>query len=59
MSAAVTQTVARAKVELDYQRYQKAMFDKLAQEQAVRGEDVVQRETSVSCRASDPRWGGG
>ena len=45
---AATQTTARAKVELDYQQYQKAMFDKLAQEQAVRGEDVVQRQTTVA-----------
>jgi multidrug resistance efflux pump len=45
---AATQTATRAKVELDYQQYQKAMFDKLAQEQAVREEDVVQRATSVS-----------
>ena len=45
---AATQTAARAKVELDYQQYQKAMFDKLAQEQAVRGEDVVQRATTVA-----------
>ena len=43
-----TQTAARTKVELDYQQYQKAMFDKLAQEQAVRGEDVVQRATTVA-----------
>ena len=46
--AAATQTAARTKVELDYQQYQKAMFDKLAQEQAVRGEDVVQRATTVA-----------
>ena len=45
---AATQTATRAKVELDYQQLQKAMFDKLAQEQAVREEDVVQRATMVS-----------
>jgi multidrug resistance efflux pump len=44
---AATQTATRAKVELGYQQYQKALFDKLAQEQAVRGEDVVQRATTV------------
>ena len=45
---ATTQKVARAKVELDYQRYQKGLFDKLAKEQAVREEDVVQWATRVS-----------
>ena len=44
---AATQTATRAKVELDYQLYQKGLFDKLAKEQAVREEDVVQRATSV------------
>src|SRR6478736_9602412 len=44
---AATQTATRAKVELGYQQYQKSLFDKLAQEQAVRGEDVVQRATTV------------
>src|SRR5438876_5732521 len=34
------QNAARTKVELAYQRYQKKIFDKLAQEQAVREEDV-------------------
>jgi multidrug resistance efflux pump len=46
--AAATQTATRAKVELDYQQYQKTIFDKLAKEQAVREEDVVQRATSVA-----------
>ena len=45
---AATQTATRAKVELDYQQYQKGLFDKLAKEQAVREEDVVQRATSVA-----------
>jgi multidrug resistance efflux pump len=45
---ATTQKVARAKVELEYQRYQKGLFDKLATEQAVREEDVVQWATRVS-----------
>ena len=45
---AATQTATRAKVQLDYQQYQKGIFDKLAKEQAVREEDVVQRATSVS-----------
>ena len=46
--AAATQTATRAKVELDYQQYQKGIFDKLAKEQAVREEDVVQRATTVA-----------
>ena len=45
---AAAQTATRAKVQLDYQQYQKTLFDKLAQEQAVREEDVVQRATSVA-----------
>ena len=45
---AATQTATRAKVELDYQQYQQGLFDKLAKEQAVREEDVVQRATSVA-----------
>ena len=45
---AATQKAARAKVELDYQQYQKGLFDKLAKEQAVREEDVVQWATRVS-----------
>ena len=45
---AATQTATRAKVELDYQQYQKGLFDKLAKEQAVREEDVVQWATRVS-----------
>jgi multidrug efflux pump subunit AcrA (membrane-fusion protein) len=36
------QKALRTKVELDYLLYQKAMFDKLAQQGAVREEDVVQ-----------------
>ena len=45
---AATQKATRAKVELDYQQYQKGLFDKLAKEQAVREEDVVQWATRVS-----------
>jgi multidrug resistance efflux pump len=45
---AATQTATRAKVQLNYQQYQKGIFDKLAKQQAVREEDVVQRATSVS-----------
>ena len=45
---AATQTATRAKVALDYQQYQQGLFDKLAKEQAVREEDVVQRATSVA-----------
>ena len=44
---AATQTATRTRVELGYQRYQKAIFDKLAQEQAVREEDVEQWKTRV------------
>jgi multidrug resistance efflux pump len=43
-----TQKALRTKVELDYLLYQKAMFDKLAQQGAVREEDVVQWQTKVS-----------
>ena len=43
-----TQKALRTKVELDYQLYQKGLFDKLAQQQAVREEDVVQWATSVN-----------
>ena len=42
-----TQAATRTRVELGYQRYQKAIFDKLAQEQAVREEDVEQWKTRV------------
>ncbi len=45
---AARQTATRAKVALDYQQYQQGLFDKLAKEQAVREEDVVQRATSVA-----------
>jgi multidrug resistance efflux pump len=48
-----TQKALRTKVELDYQLYQKGLFDKLAQQQAVREEDVVQWATRVNGR-SDP-----
>ena len=39
---AATQAAKKAKVELDFTLYQKRIFDKLAQEQAVREEDVEQ-----------------
>ena len=39
---AATQAAKKAKVELDFTLYQKRMFDKLAQEQAVREDDVEQ-----------------
>ena len=42
------QKTNKAKVDLDYEIYQKGMFDKLAQEQAVREEDVVKWTTRVS-----------
>jgi multidrug resistance efflux pump len=43
-----TQKAAKAKVELDYEQYQKRMFEKLVQEQAVREEQIVQTETRVN-----------
>ena len=43
-----TQKAMRTKVALDYEQYQKGLFDKLAKEQAVREEDVVQWATRVS-----------
>src|SRR5215831_3049535 len=45
---AANQNAIKAKVEADYQRYQKRIFDKLAQEQAVREEDVEQWVTRVN-----------
>ena len=42
-----SQKVKRSKVELDYEQYQKQMFDKLAKEQAVREEDVIKWVTRV------------
>jgi len=43
-----SQKADRTKAELDYVRYQKGLFDKLAQESAVREEDVVQWATRLS-----------
>ena len=43
-----TQNATKAKVELSFQQYQKRMFDKLAQEQAVREDDVEQWLTRVN-----------
>jgi multidrug resistance efflux pump len=43
-----TQKAAKAKVELDYEQYQKRMFEKLVQEQAVREEQIVQTDTRVN-----------
>src|SRR5262249_13868708 len=40
--AIATQKADRAKVELAYQQYQKGMFAKLVQEQAVREEQIIQ-----------------
>jgi multidrug resistance efflux pump len=42
------QKAARAKVELAYEQYQKGMFAKLVQEQAVREEQIIQTDTRVS-----------
>ncbi len=45
---AAAQKATRTKVDLDYQLYQKKVFDKLAQEQAVREMDVEQWKTRVN-----------
>src|SRR5260370_16255095 len=45
---AAAQGAKKAKVELEYAQYQKRIFDKLAQEQAVREEDVEQWLTRVN-----------
>ena len=45
---AAAQGAKKAKVELDYTQYQKRIFDKLAQEQAVREADVEQWLTRVN-----------
>jgi multidrug resistance efflux pump len=42
------QNATKTKVELAYQQYQKRIFDKLAQEQAVREEDVEELLTRVN-----------
>ena len=56
---ATTQKATRAKVELDYEQYQKGLFDKLAKEQAVREEDVVQWANPRELRGSDQGRGAG
>jgi len=43
-----TQNSNKARIELAYQQYQKRMFDKLAQKQAVREEDVEQKLTQTN-----------
>jgi len=45
---AATQAAKKAKVELEFTLYQKRVFDKLAQEQAVREDDVEQWLTRVN-----------
>jgi multidrug resistance efflux pump len=45
--AAASQKAKRTKAELDYDKFQKQLFDKLAKEQAVREEDVVKWTTQV------------
>ena len=45
---AAAQAAKKAKVELDYAQYQKRIFDKLAQEQAVREQDIEQWLTRVN-----------
>ena len=44
--AVVTQDATKTKVDLDYQQYQKRLFDKVAKEQAVR-EEVVEHRPDV------------
>ena len=48
MSTQRRKTAKKAKVELDYAQYQKRIFDKLAQEQAVREQDIEQWLTRVN-----------
>src|SRR5215813_6153718 len=45
---AAMQNVAKAKVQLDYEHYQKRMFQTLVKEQAVREEQIVQVDTRVN-----------
>src|SRR5205823_11555639 len=45
---AATQGARKAKVELEFTQYQKRIFDKLAQEQAVREESVEEWLTKVN-----------
>jgi len=45
---AAAQGAKKSKVELEYAQYQKRIFDKLAQEQAVREEDIEQWLTRVN-----------
>jgi multidrug resistance efflux pump len=45
--AVASQKARKAKVELDYENYQKQMFDKLAKEQAVREEEAVKWKSRV------------
>src|SRR5215471_10668095 len=45
---AASQALIRTRVEAEYQRFQKRIFDKLAQQQAVREEDVEQWLTRVN-----------
>jgi len=46
--AVASQKAKRAKIDLEYEQFQKGIFDKLAKQQAVREEDVVKWETRVS-----------
>ena len=43
-----SQKAKRAKIDLEYDQYQKGIFDKLTKEHAVREEDVVRWSTRVS-----------
>jgi multidrug resistance efflux pump len=48
-----TQKLARTKVELAYEQYQKQIFDKLAKQQAVREEDVEKWKARVARAQAD------
>ncbi len=54
---AAAQGAKKTKVELDYAQYQKRIFDKLAQEQAVREEEVEQMADPSECGGSHQRCG--
>ena len=45
---AAMQNVAKAKVQLDYEQYQKRMFQTLVKEQAVREEQIIQVDARVN-----------
>ena len=52
-----SQKAKRAKIELEYEQYQKGIFDKLAKQQAVREEDIVEVGDHGERRRRDPGRG--